>query len=526
MINLNSLRDYYDACGDLRLDFDGDLDTKVRQITCDSRDVTPGSLFVAIRGTREDGCDYIPQAIYKGAVGVVYKKDRPLRLPIPSFRVDDDYGALGKIAAFHFGYPASGMTTIGVTGTNGKTTTSFLLRSIFKKMGIKTGLLGSVHHDTGNRIVKSDMTTPSPIRLQKLLNDMKKSGVKLVIMEVSSHALVQKRLGNLCFDVGIFTNLTAEHLDYHVTIENYYDAKKLLFLKYLKPGASAIINTDDSYGKRLVQELLAEGLGTDTFVENPKYPTPATQQNLTRNHKIQTYGFDISSHCHPRECDLSLTRTVLSLQLPKGNIDLNLSLIGVHNVYNIMASVCAAMSLEVPFSHITEGVEHFNGVSGRLQQIANDSDINVFIDYAHTEDALEKVLQALRPHCKGRLILVFGCGGGRDKSKRSGMGRIASRFSSEIIVTSDNPRWERPESIINDIMKGIPLSVQPCRAVVSRRDAIFAAISKANPGDTVLVAGKGHEEYQEVNNRKLKFSDLLVCQEALGKRKGFTLAAV
>ena len=525
MTNSRLLHEYCDACGDLRVDYDGDLNVEVDRITDDSREVEPGSLFVAIKGTKVDGRDYIPQAIYNGAVGVVYMKDQPFKLPVPSIRVGDDYAALGKMAAFHYGYPASGMTTIGVTGTNGKTTTAFLLRSIFNNTNVKTGLLGSVYYDTGNRITKSHMTTPASLKLQKLLFEMKQRGVQLVIMEVSSHALIQRRLGNLCFDVGIFTNLTAEHLDYHVTMEDYYNAKKLLFTRYLKPGATAVINIDDDYGKRLKTELTSAGIDTETFVEHPKYPSPATLETVCRTQKILTCGFDISSHCHPTTCELSLDGTHLELKQRNGTAVIKNSLVGRHNVYNVMSAVCAANVLDIPTSSITQGVEQLSGVSGRLQRIPGYNDVSVFVDYAHTEDALENVLKTLKPHCLGRLILVFGCGGDRDKGKRSKMGWVASQFSTDIIITSDNPRSETPESIIRDIMQGIPSNTS-CRTVVDRREAIFMAISEASPGDTVLVAGKGHEEFQEIHNKKTQFSDFLVCQEVLNMRRAVLCPAV
>ena len=329
----------------------------------------------------------------------------------------------------------------------------------------------------------------------------------------------------MCFDVGIFTNLTPEHLDYHITMKDYFEAKKRLFLRYLKPGSTAVINIDDSYGKRLKEELLSAGIDTEAFTEHPKYPAPATIENVCKTHKILTYGFDISSHCYPTTHEFSLEKTHLCLKLMQSQMEFKNSLIGKHNAYNMMAAVCAARCLNVPFENIVRGIEKFKGIAGRLQRVPGFKDINVFIDYAHTPDALEKVLTTLKPNCSGRLILVFGCGGNRDKSKRSKMGHVASRYSTNITITNDNPRNENPENIIIDILEGIPQSLQ-CRVIADRREAILTAITDANPHDTVLIAGKGHEEFQEIKNKKFDFSDYLVCQETLMMRKALLYQAV
>ncbi len=478
------LRNYVEACGDLVVDTCGDLDIKINSVEKDSRNVKTGSLFVAIQGDMADGRDFIPQALDNGAAAVVYKGD-PIELPCPSVRVSDDYVALGLLAELYYDAPARDMLTIGITGTNGKTTTTFILAEMFRQAGRKVGLIGTVQYDLGGEIMPADRTTPTPLELQKLLARMRENSVDVLIMEISSHAIVQRRIGNLRFDAAVFTNLSPDHLDYHGDMEHYFQSKRLLFTRHLCRYGAAILNVDDEYGRRLECELRS---------------------------RMLTFGFAEDADVRPQDCTMDIGGT--DLLLTSGPV--HSPLIGGFNAQNVMAAAACAWACGVGEAAIRQGVEQFPGVPGRLQCVPNELDISVFIDYAHTGDALANVLSSVRPLCKQRLITVFGCGGNRDKSKRPEMGRIAAELSDKIFVTTDNPRREEPSGIINDILTGIPEDTD--MAVISdRREAIHAAIEMAEPGDTIMIAGKGHEDYQEVNGVKHHFSDLEVAQEALSQ---------
>lgn len=460
----------------------------VRDVTNDSRQVQPGSLFVAIDGVSMDGRHFIAQAISKGAAGIVYRQDQTLSFPVPSFRVTDDYLAYSRMTEFRYGYPASGFRIVGVTGTNGKTTTAFLIQRILNSAGTKTGLIGTIHHDLGDCQIRASCTTPSPTELQDIFSKMKQRDVDAVVMEVSSHALEQGRLGSTRVETAVFTNLTAEHLDYHGSMDEYFRAKRKLFDEYMNVDGTAIINVDDPYGNKLyhrnrVRHPIGYGLRKD-----------ADYRGLLR--------------------DYSSSGTRLVLETPQGIVDLDYPLIGKFNAYNVMAAVSVAMEWGIPVDIIREAIGQGGGIPGRLQKIESETPANIFIDYAHTGDALQNVLTTLRPLCDGRLIVVFGCGGDRDKGKRAGMGRIASEFADIILITTDNPRTEAPTSIIADIATGL-LANSRYRIIEDRREAIATAIKLAGPTDTVLVAGKGHEDYQDIAGEKLRFSDFDECRDAV-----------
>ena len=495
---MRTLRAYLAACGEFALGSAGDLDIEIAHLTNDSRRVEPGSLFIAIRGERADGRDYIPQAIANGAAAVVYQADaggshsvrpRPhgsvALQDVPAIRVSNDYAALGRLAEFHYDYPAKDMFLVGVTGTNGKTTTAFLLREIFTRAGRQVGLIGTVRYELGDRVIPADRTTPTPLELQEMIAQMRDAGLETVVMEVSSHALCQQRLGTMRFDAAVFTNLTPEHLDYHGDMENYYQAKKLLFTRHLKSGGVSILNLDDEPGRRLAKEL----------------PGP-----------ILSYGLAEPAEVRPLEYRTEISGT--ELKLAGGAIHSPLS--GDYNALNVLAAVAGARSCGIKDGVIQQAIEAFPGVPGRLQRVPNTRNLNIFIDYAHTSDALLNVLKNIRPLCSGesKLIAVFGCGGDRDSSKRPVMGGIAARLADKLVITSDNPRHEDPAAIIEQIMKGIPAETT-VHSEIDRGRALAYAVAHARGGDTILVAGKGHEDCQEIKGVKHPFNDYDCIRAAL-----------
>lgn len=482
---MKTLGEYADACGDLLIQVSGDRATAITDIQSDSRDVTPGTLFMAIQGSVTDGHDFIDQAIANGAVAVACKTPPP-DLRIPALTVADDYRALGLMAELAADNPVQGMMAIGITGTNGKTTTAFQLAEIFRQAGRKTGMIGTVYYDLGTEHIPADRTTPTPIRLQALLAQMRDNGVEVVVMEVSSHALAQGRIGAMTFDATIFCNQTQEHLDYHRTMEHYYLAKKRLFADHLKPDGTAVINIDSPFGQRLIDELDCRIItfGRDAAADNRLLDS---DQTIDGSRMLLSDGFAMTP------------------------------LIGAYNIENVMGAMSAARAVGIGETAIRDGVAEFKGVPGRLQRVLNDGGLNVFIDYAHTSDALEKALTNIRPLCAQKLSVVFGCGGDRDSSKRAVMGAIAVADADVAIITSDNPRSETPDTIIEDILVGVPeeaeFTVEP-----DRRKAIAKAIDAAAPGDTILVAGKGHEAYQEIDGVKYPFSDYAVTDELLREK--------
>jgi UDP-N-acetylmuramoyl-L-alanyl-D-glutamate--2,6-diaminopimelate ligase len=480
---MTTMRNYVEACGDLVIEASGDLDVAVTHLTNDSRQVQPGSLFIAIKGERADGREFIPAAIANGAVGVVYAADAPLAVAVPAVRVKDDYVACGLMAELYYDYPARTMLKIAVTGTNGKTTTAFLLQQIFRGAGHKVGMIGTVRYDLGDKVLPADRTTPTPFELQGILGQMRDAKVDVVVMEVSSHALCQRRIGTMCYDAAVFTNLSPEHLDYHKDMENYYQAKKLLFTKHLRRGGAAIINLDDAFGQRLEKELGC---------------------------RVLTFGFAEKADVRPKAYRLDLGGS--ELELTSGR--LKSPLIGEYNALNVMAAAACAWSWGLGEDTIRRAVENFGGVPGRLQRVPNQRNVNVFIDYAHTGDAMLNVLQTVKPLCRGKLIVVFGCGGNRDTAKRPVMGAVAARFADQVIVTSDNPRYEDPAKIIADLMTGMPAGADVVQEP-DRRRAIEQAMAAARPGDTVLLVGKGHEDYQEVGGERHPFNDYDVAIEVL-----------
>jgi UDP-N-acetylmuramoyl-L-alanyl-D-glutamate--2,6-diaminopimelate ligase len=477
---------------------------RVSAVAYDSRAVHPGAVFVALKGVHADGTAYAREAITRGAIAIFSESQPPAGIDIPWLQVADGRAALAALASEFYGRPSEQLTLVGITGTNGKTTTSYLLTAIFEAAGMKCGRIGTVGYRIGTREFEAARTTPEAPELQRMLRDMVTQGCTACVMEVSSHALVLRRADNLQFAAGVFTNLTRDHLDFHGDMEEYFIAKRRLF-ELLPPDAVAITNADDRRGA--------------DFAAAARRPV--------------TYAIDAAADVRPGPIAFSLDGLEFEVRTPRGTLHLRSSLVGRPNAYNILAAVTTAMALDVPFSAIESGIRDLTAVPGRFQVVSSKEDeVRVVVDYAHTDDALKNLLETARPLAQGRVITVFGCGGDRDRTKRPLMGAVAARLSDLVIVTSDNPRSENPAQIIEEIKRGIvlpPDRVSPkgtgpkgpaCFAIPDRKEAIERAIKEARPGDLVLVAGKGHEKYQVIGERTLPFDDVAVARAALSHRRG------
>jgi UDP-N-acetylmuramoyl-L-alanyl-D-glutamate--2,6-diaminopimelate ligase len=486
---LAGMRDYH---------LEGDRDLEVTGLTYDSRQVRPGYLFVAIKGHSANGHDYVQSAVERGAVGVVAEEFGDIQGKAAKIRVPDSRRALSKMAVQFYCRPFESVDLIGITGTNGKTTTSYILESILRVSGAKPGVVGTVNYRFGEKNRAAPVTTPESLDLMGLLKEMADEGATHVIMEISSHALDQRRTVDCPFRVAIFTNLSRDHLDYHKTMEAYFEAKSQLFcgLQKDRPGfeATAVINMDDPRGKIL-------GALTDA--------------------RVLTYG--LGDTCQVRAESIVADKTGIRATLitPEGQRPIQTHLIGKHNIYNILASAAAALSLNISLDAVVKGVARLRVIPGRLELVPNPRNLALVVDYSHTPDALLKALEALKPYAEGRIITVFGCGGDRDKGKRHEMGLVAGRHSDLVFVTSDNPRTEDPQSIVRAIEKGVRESglrrmPRPVKGhklqsgyvlEVDRRKAIRMAVAAAGEKDVVLIAGKGHEDYQIVGTEKRHFDD-------------------
>jgi len=471
-------------------------DVEVRSVQHDSRKVGRGDCFVAIRGLDADGHRFVPDAISQGASVVVLEDDRAY--PDSYFMhsgtikvvVCDSRKALARMSANLFGNPSRDLTMVGVTGTNGKTTTTWLIQSILEAAKTRTGLIGTIDYRIGDQSYPARFTTPESVELNELLVEMKQAGCKAVSMEVSSHALQQSRVYGISFDAAVFTNLTQDHLDYHKTMEEYFKAKKILF-DNLESSSWAIINIDDPRGQTLLSTGAAQRL---------------------------SYGFDATADVRAVDARFSVEGTSVTIRHKGNDHTVSSPLAGRFNAYNILASYAAAMALGVPPEAAERGIGNLKSVRGRLERISSPKGWTAFVDYAHTPDALEKCLGSIREilpeGSRGRMITVFGAGGDRDVSKRPQMGKIASALSDIVLVTSDNPRTENPEAIIDAIVKGIPEGTNVIR-MVDRKEAILHALDIARAGDVILIAGKGHEEYQVIGKEKKPFSDRAIVDSLL-----------
>lgn len=490
----------------------GPLDRVVSGIAYDSRTVSEDSLFVAIRGEHVDGHDFIHDAIRKGAAVIISEgRDSPFKerglgemdAQSPVFvRVEDSKKALACISHNFYGRPSEDSSVIGVTGTNGKTTTTYLIKSILETWGKKVGLVGTIRYMVGDTAYPAFHTTPESLEFQALLSEMASAGCGYVVAEVSSHALSQKRVDYTRFVVVVFTNLTRDHLDFHRTMEDYYKAKERLFTELLPATGTAVINADDQWGRSLLKHL--EG----RFGHHSTGGTPS----------LITYGIDREADITGRDMEDSLSGISLTLSYRDKSFSVVSPLFGVPNAYNILAAASVGIALGVPVEVIQEGIRKVTHIKGRLEKVDVGQEFLCLIDYAHTPDALERLLFTARTFLKknvatGRVITLFGCGGERDRGKRPVMGEIATRLSDYAIITSDNPRSEDPMEIIKEIVSGV--SGDGYRIVPDRREAIALGVKMALPGDIFLIAGKGHEEYQEIKGTRYPFSDREIAEHAI-----------
>ncbi len=466
------------------------LDPDVARVLSDSRQIRAGDLFVALRGERADGFDYVAEAISRGAAAVVSDRPAPAGVPdsIAWVRVPDPRRALGLLAAQRAGNPAERLVLAAVTGTNGKTTTTMLLEALLARRHGKSGFLGTIGYRTGLREVPAPRTTPEAPEIQEMLSEMVEAGVPAAAMEVSSHALALERVAGCRFDVAVFTNLTREHLDFHGDMESYYRAKKRLFAMR-KPGAAAVVNLDDSFGLRLAAEI----------------DRPIVTYSASGN-----AGADVRAA--GSRCDLSGT----AFEVEHGGPTFRVSspLLGRFNVENLLAAAAAGLALKMPPGPIASALGTVGRVPGRLEPVEAGQPYAILVDYAHTGDALERLLSAVRELTEKKVVLVFGCGGDRDRGKRFPMGQIAGRMADVAIATSDNPRSEDPEAILSEVERGLAASgARRYLKLADRREAIRAAIGLAGPGAVVVIAGKGHETTQVIGDRVLPFDDRRVAAE-------------
>lgn len=468
-----------------------DAGVEVSGISYDSRSVQKGDLFVAIKGEKRDGAQFIAQAIDKGAAAVASEVPRAKSQTV-SVTVPDARRFLAEISRIFFGDPAAKLTLAGITGTKGKTTTSYLMDSIYHHAGIPSCLAGTIMMKIGTRIMQSHQTTPESSDLMRFLQQAIVEGCTHGALEVSSHALALKRVFGIRFTAGVFMNLTHDHLDYHQNMENYFLAKQLLFsAENANQLKFAVINIDDAYGKRLASETSVP---------------------------VLRFGFSEPADIHIMEYQYKFSGADLLLATPAGQAEFHLKLIGRPNAYNVMAATGAALCLGMDLKTIQAGIEALDGVPGRMETIDAGQDFAVIVDYAHSPDSLDNLLQTISQLPHKRLITVFGCGGSRDKAKRPIMGEIAARTSDYVIATSDNPRAEDPMEILREIEPGLQKGPAPFKIEADRRMAIDAAISMARAGDVVAIAGKGHEDYQIIGSQVIPFDDRKVALDLIQKR--------
>jgi UDP-N-acetylmuramoyl-L-alanyl-D-glutamate--2,6-diaminopimelate ligase len=486
----------------------GDIGVEIRGVFYDSRRVEPGGLFFALRGIDADGHSFIEAALRRGAAAVVVEDESVIQEGVAFARVSDSRRAMALVSALYYGNPTDRLPLIGITGTNGKTTTSYIIEALLEAAGLPAAVLGTVGYRFGDKSFPAPHTTPESVELQKLLREMGEMGAKSVVMEVSSHALEQRRVEGCRFDVGVFTNLTRDHLDYHLDMGSYLASKKRLFSELLapdgiKPRRMAAVNMDDPYGAEIAASAACP---------------------------VISYGLNPDADVTAGDVVFSMEGISGALSTPRGEAPFRSRLSGRFNLYNILAAASAGVALGLPLSAIVKGIEGHKKVPGRLETVENDRGFGIFVDYAHTGDALENVLKTLSELAAGRIITLFGCGGDRDRGKRPIMGETAGRYSDLSIITSDNPRTEDPSAIMGEIREGIlKLGIREYGReelaagfaekgyvlVESRREAIRLAVRLTAPGDILLVAGKGHEDYQIIGSEKIHFDDREEARAAL-----------
>lgn len=472
---------------------EGNGDVEIRGIAIDSRAVGGGDLFVCLEGLASDGHDFAAAAVRAGAAAVLLRRPDALRGDVPMLVVPDTRDALARISAAFHGHPARRLTVIGVTGTNGKTTTTQILGAIGAAAGKESAVFGTLGNRTGGTWQPTRFTTPEAPEVQRLLREAADRGVTWVAMEVSSHALAQKRVHALDFAAAVFTNLTRDHLDFHPDLEAYFEAKALLFDPEARAAERipvAIIGIDDAHGRELARRFGPSAV---------------------------TYGFHADAHYRATDPRTTVAGVEFTLRTPRGDAAVRAPLVGDFNILNLAAAVAVAVELGVPLDAAVRGAASVPGVPGRMEKVPGDRPFLVLVDYAHTPDGLERALRAARGFTAGRLWVVFGCGGDRDRGKRPEMGMVASTLADHVIVTSDNPRTEDPAIILDEILAGVP-SGAPVERELDRARAIASAVERAEAGDTVLIAGKGHETVQIVGREERPFDDRQVAAAAMQRR--------
>jgi UDP-N-acetylmuramoyl-L-alanyl-D-glutamate--2,6-diaminopimelate ligase len=480
------LRDLFKDISTVHIDGNGDRE--IPGLAYSSTRVQPGFLFAALRGEKRDGYDFIEEAVRRGAGAILSERPKLPNLHVAWVEVADAREALALAAANFYGHPSIKMKVIGITGTKGKTTLTYLLESVLKRAGFEPGVIGTINYRWSKKIFPAVRTTPEAPEIQQMISEMLDQGMTHCLIEVSSHALDLKRVWGTHFDIAVFTNLSAEHLDYHESMEDYFLAKKSLFFLNAKKR-TAVVNLDDPWGKKLIAEL-----------------------------PLTTVSFGLEPAAIVRGQDYRLTETGIKAEVdfPGGQIKICSPLMGKHNLYNILAAFATSLALNIPAATIKEGISALKGIPGRLEKIENSLGFQVFVDYAHTDNALRNLLETIRELKPRRILLVFGAGGDRDKSKRARMGEVAATLADWNFLTSDNPRSEDPLAIIADIEKGFNRqNLKNYGILPDRREAIRQALASAKKGDYVLIAGKGHEHDQVFKDRTVPFDDAAVVRSIL-----------
>jgi UDP-N-acetylmuramoyl-L-alanyl-D-glutamate--2,6-diaminopimelate ligase len=473
------------------VEVNGLLDVEIEGLAYDSRQVKPNWIFVAVPGHKKDGSEFITEALSKGAVAVVSENQFELGAQVAHIQVRRARRALAEIANAYYGELSHQMQMVGVTGTNGKTTTTYMIREILRGGGFLPGLLGTVAYEVGERTIPSSRTTPEAPDIHAMLQQMKEAGCDAAVLEVSSHAIALHRVHGIDFNINVFTNLTQDHLDYHKDMDTYFEVKSRLFQSLVKKhDHSAVINIDDPWGRKLVEEGKVEA-------------------------DVVTYGFNERAMVCASDASVDANGTTFNVFTPWGDSRIFLHLLGRFNIHNALAALAVGGLCGVDLERMAKSLELIRAIPGRLELIQNRKGKKVFVDYAHTDDALKNVLKTLREITKGKLMVVFGCGGNRDQGKRLKMGRVAAELADYSIVTSDNPRGENPGAIVADIIEGFS-DQDKFKVELDRRKAIKKAIRKMSRKDILLVAGKGHETYQEIGGTVIPFDDRETVREIIG----------
>ncbi|MFU0784110.1 MAG: UDP-N-acetylmuramoyl-L-alanyl-D-glutamate--2,6-diaminopimelate ligase [Thermoanaerobacterium thermosaccharolyticum] len=462
----------------------GNVDVDIRGICYDSRNSKDGSMFVAIKGFKSDGADYIGDAIERGAVAVLVDREISIDKDITLIKVQNTRKSLAKIASNYYGDPSKQLFLIGVTGTNGKTSVTYMIKSILESQNNKVGLIGTIQNMIGDKVYPTERTTPESLDLQRYLRLMVDEGVKYVVMEVSSHSLALNRVDECDFDIAVFTNLTQDHLDFHKTMDDYANAKAKLFRM---AKTACVINIDDDYSSFIIENS---------------------------NAKVVTYGIKDYAYIMAKDIKNDIKGAKYTVQIEDIKSDIALKIPGLFSVYNSLAAISVAFILGIPLQSVKMALKDVK-IKGRFEVLDIDAPYNVVIDYAHTPDGLENLMKAFGEYDTGRKILLFGCGGDRDKGKRPKMGEVAGKYADFVIITSDNPRSEDPIQIISEIEMGIKNTKCPYKIIENRKEAIKYALSIAKDNDIVILAGKGHETYQVLKDRVIDFDEREIVKEIL-----------